>query len=192
MANHETIPRRSSADTDGEVKRVLSKLEVSGQNMTVLRIMANEPKLFRPFVLFANALVYSDHLPSDVREVVVLWLARSEEASYEWFEHLPIARDAGLTDAQIELIEQGTLDAEAFTEDQLLGVEVAKAMMKTHSVPSGTWEQVVDRWGIAGAIDLVVSVGWWGGITRMLLEALGLTVPDHGDHPSLTWANNSS
>jgi alkylhydroperoxidase family enzyme len=184
MANHEAIPRRTAADTEGDVQRVLGKLEASGQNMTVLRIMANEPKLFRPFVLFANALMYSEFLPADVREVVVLWIARAEAAPYEWHEHVPIARRVGLSDEQIG---EGRVDSSGFSEDQLLGVAVAQAMLEKRSLPPELWEQATARWGVEGAMDLVMSVGWWGGITRMLLEALGLTVPDSGEHEPVPW-----
>jgi len=191
MANHETIPRRSSADTEGDVQRVLGKLEASGQDMTVLRIMANEPKLFRPFVLFANALVYSEYLPADVREVVVLWIARTGQSTYEWHEHVPMARRAGLSDRQIELIGEDDLGRDDFTDDQLLGVEVARSLLRDGTVPGELWEQSVARWGLEGAMDLVMSVGWWGGITRMLLEALGLTAPDRGEHQTPPWQRDS-
>jgi alkylhydroperoxidase family enzyme len=191
MANHESIPRRTAADTEGDVHRILGKLEATGQNMTVLRIMANEPKLFRPFVLFANALVYSEYLPADVREVVVLWIARDEAAPYEWHEHVPMARRAGLSDEQIERVSDGRVDASGFSDDHLLGVAVARAILHDRSLPTELWEQSVERWGVEGAIDLVMSVGWWGGSTRMLLEALGLRAPDEGDHPPAPWERNA-
>ena len=169
------------------MQRVLAKLEASGQIMTVTRIMANEPKLFRPFILVANALVYSEHLPADVREVVVLWIARSEEATYEWYEHVPMALRMGVTQEQVDLIDNGQVDANGFSEDQLLGVAVARAIMVDRELPNDLWQRSIDRWGVAGAIDLVMSVGWWGGITRMLLDALGLKVPDQGDHKIVSW-----
>jgi hypothetical protein len=117
----------------------------------------------------------------------VLWIARTEEATYEWHEHVPIALRSGVTQAQIDMIEKQAVEESAFSDDQLLGIAVAKAVMVDRTLPPELWQQSIDRWDVAGAMDLVMSVGWWGGITRMLLEALGLTVPDQGDHATLSW-----
>lgn len=155
--------------------------------MTVLRVIANEPRLFRPFVLYSSALVYSDFLPAAVREVVVLWIARHVRSSYEWHEHLPIARRVGVTDLQIQLIGEGALDASAFSEQQLLALRVASSLLDDRQVPTDLWEQCLQEWNAEGTIDLIASIAWWAGSTRILLDALGLRTPDQTDVDPAPW-----
>jgi alkylhydroperoxidase family enzyme len=162
------------------VQRVLGKLEQSAQNLVVLRLMANSPHLFRPFVLFADGLLNRGALPRPVLETVVLWLAQHAQASYEWEEHLPMARAAGLSDEQIASLRSGTVESGLFDEEQRLAVDVARALVEKDEIPSELWQQALDRWGPEATLDLVLAVGWWGGLVLTLVRALGLRDPADG------------
>jgi alkylhydroperoxidase family enzyme len=178
--NHRSLRRRTASDTEGDVQRVLGKLEQSSQNLVVLQLMANSPHLFRPFVLFANALLNQGVLPRPVLETVVLWLAQHSEASYEWEEHVPMARAAGLSDEQIESLRSGVVGPELFDEDQCLAVDFAQVLVEQRSVPDELWAQALQRWGTEATLDLVLIVGWWGGLVLTLVRALGLRDPAEG------------
>ncbi|HEY1831838.1 MAG TPA: carboxymuconolactone decarboxylase family protein [Acidimicrobiales bacterium] len=170
------MTRRTAADTKGDVSRVLGKLEATGQDLTILRLLANDPGTFRPFVMMANSLVYGATLPADVRETVVLWLARRRRNTYEWAEHVPMSKRAGLTEEQIEALRNGDLSrADA---DQSFGVQAVDELLADRSLSPSTWEDMISRWGVEGAMDLVLTAGWWGGLVPTVLEALGLEVPD--------------
>lgn len=179
--NHRSLARRTSADTEGDVARVLEKLEGTGQNLVVLQLVANSPKVFRPFVLFANALLNQSTLPRPVMEVVILWLAQHHQAPYEWAEHEPMAERAGLTAAQIDALRTGgPLAPELFSDEDRLAVAVARALTEDEVVPPELWERAVATWGEAGAMDLIFTVGWWGGLVLALVRALGLVSPSEG------------
>jgi 4-carboxymuconolactone decarboxylase len=174
--NHESLPRRTSGDTSGDVGRVLGKLEASGQDLTILRLLANDASAFRPFVMMANSLMYGATLPADVRESVILWLAHHQRSTYEWAEHKPMSARAGLSDEQIEALRVG--DLSATSPDQGYAVAAAKELLSNRSLSPETWKGMVDRWDTAGAFDLVLSIGWWGGLVPSVIDALGLEVPD--------------
>jgi len=175
--NHRSLPRRTAADTDGDVARVLGKLEASGQDLLILRLLANSPNAFRPFVLFADALLNRAALPRSVMEVVILWLAQHHRAPYEWEEHEPMALRAGLRPAQIDALRTGALPADLFDDGDRLAVDVARALTERGDVPPELWSAAVERWGDAAALDLVLTVGWWGGLVLSVVRALGLTSP---------------
>lgn len=174
--NHEGVVRRTSADTTGEVSRVLAKLEQSGQDLTILRLLANDASAFRPFVMMANSLVYGATLPADVRETVVLWLAQHQRNTYEWAEHVPMSKRAGLTDAQIEALRRGDLSRS--DDAQVVALEAVRELVTTRALGPATWSALVERWGTEGAFDLVLTVGWWGGLVPTVIDALGIEVPD--------------
>jgi alkylhydroperoxidase family enzyme len=174
--NHEDLPRRTSADTEGEVSRVLGKLEASGQDLTILRLLANNASIFRPFVMMANSLMYKAKLPPDVRETVVLWLGQHQRSTYEWAEHAPMSKRAGLSDAQIEAIRKG--DLTMADPAQAFAVEAVRELLANRSLAPATWKGMVERWEVDGAMDLILTAGWWGGLVPAVIDALGLEVPD--------------
>lgn len=177
--NHEGLPRRTSGDTTGDVARVLTKLEGSGNDLTVLRLLANSPKVFRPFVRLSSTMMYDGDLPDEVREVVILWMGRHRPHSYEWIEHVLIGRRIGLSDAQIAAIETGEdLDAGLFSDEQRQAVAVAAELLGERSLSKESFDAAVERWGLDTFIELVCVIGWWGGMVPTFLEAMGLRRPD--------------
>jgi 4-carboxymuconolactone decarboxylase len=175
--NHEAIPRRTAADTSGEVSRVLAKLEASGKNLTIVRLLANDPALLRPFVLLSGALLNDAVLPAEVREVVILWLAQRNRSTYEWAEHEIMGAQAGLSPELIDSLRRGKLDGAS--RQQRLAVEIVGELVESRKLSGQSWQSAQDTWGLAGAFDLVLSVGWWHGLVPVVIDALGLEVPDN-------------
>lgn len=170
------FPLRTAADTEGDVQRVLEKLESTGQNQTILRLVANSPNVFRPFVLLANSLVNRATLGAAEREALVLHLAALEGAAYETAAHLLPASQAGLTEAQIEILTAGSaLDHSAeFTDAQNLALRLGQKVAHGDALDDSDWAQAQAQWGNEGALDLVFSVAWWAGFVLVFTRALGL------------------
>lgn len=171
------LPLRSSGDTEGEVQRVLGKLEGRGTDLTVVRMMANSANAFRPFVLFADALMTRSPLPPEVREVVILHLAARMGQTYEWFEHESMSERAGVSAAQREAIRGRDLESPLFSEQQRLGIKAADELLDGRHLAEPTWRAMVQAWGPGGALDMVLTIGWWGGLVPYVLDALGLEDP---------------
>src|ERR1700733_5439892 len=174
--NHKGIPRRTPADTTGDVSRVLAKVQRLGHDGTLLRILANDTTAFRPFIVFASALFVESPLSPALRETVILHMAQRNGIEYEWSEHVPIARSAGLSDADIEELRLGGVPST--TESTPLAIEVADALMDERDVSPELWAAAVEALGIAGCLDLVLMIGWWGGLVPIVIGALGLELPD--------------
>jgi len=176
--NHASLTRRSSADTDGDVGRILGKLERGGFDYTVVRILANSAPVFRPFVLFSDALNHRSVVAAAVREAVVLAAAARTGSRYEWVEHVPLARRAGLDEAQIAAAGSASLPEGVLDAEQALAVAVTHAVLDGAGVPPSLWGRAVDTWGTAGVLELLAMVGWWGAFLPAVLGALGLEAPD--------------
>lgn len=176
--HHLALPRRTSQDTDGDVSRVLGKLERSGQNYTVLKVLANSAALFRPFVLLSDGLNNRSKVPADVREAIILAAAARSAMSYEWAEHESMARAAGLSDEQLAQLATPSPDPAVFTAQQLLGLRVLDELSGGAGLSAGTWRDITAEWGPDGALDLAAVVGWWNGFVPTMLRAIGLERPD--------------
>jgi 4-carboxymuconolactone decarboxylase len=172
------IPLRTSADTDGEVQRVLSKLEPKGNNLKVIRLLANAPNGFRPFVLMSNALMNLSDVPPDVREVAILHLAARRGVNYEWEEHISMSEDAGITKEQRTALETGSIDdLSLFTEDQQLAIRAANEVVENGLLSEASWARACETWGLPTAMEFLMVVAWWGAFVPTLIEAIGLHSP---------------
>jgi alkylhydroperoxidase family enzyme len=152
-------------------------LEASGNDLDIVRLVANSPNVFRPFILFADALMTRATLPSDVREVVVMHLAARRQSNYEWKEHETISQRAGVTYEQLAAIQSARYTADLFSEDQLLAVAIADELLAGAGLRSAAWINAIQHWQVEGALDLVFTVGWWGALVPLIIEALALDTP---------------
>jgi len=176
--NHAQLPRRSAADLAGDAQRVMGKLEATGQDLTILRLIANAPHSFRPYILLSDALLNRATLPAEVREIVILWMAQRRGVEYERLEHLPMAARAGLTEEQLVRLETDDVTADAFSDAARLAVDIAAHLLDGDGIPADLWSRATSSWGDDGALDLLFTVSWWGGFVPLLIEGLGLTAPD--------------
>jgi 4-carboxymuconolactone decarboxylase len=169
------IPLRTSDDTTGDVQRVLAKLESRGQCLKVHRILANSSATFRPFILLLSSLLLDSSLPADDREVVILHLAARRGVKYEWDEHVPVSAKAGISDAHREALSDGTLNhLDGFSESQRLALEIAEVIVTDGGVAKDLWTTAKRTWGEEGALDLILSVAFWGGYMPTVIQAIGL------------------
>lgn len=167
---------RTSGDTTGEVREVLTTLEKIGNPKLILRTIANSETAFAPFVRLTGRLLRSEHLPRTVQEVVILHMAARRGTRYEMLEHLVMARSSGVPEAKLDAIvrDSGAVDRALFSEDELLAVELADQVLQESRIDLTLWERGVAVWGEAGGVDLILSVATWGAMVPTVVEALGL------------------
>ena len=172
------LPQRSSADTEGDAQKLLERLEASGNALKVVRLLANSPTVFKPFVLMSTALMAKSELPAPEREVVILSLAAHRGVPYEWAEHVPMSAAVGITDEQREVLTTGFPDdMSTFDKGQQLALTAARQIVEDRALSEETWAAATAAWGVAGAMDLIFTVGWWGGFVPTVIEAFGLQSP---------------
>jgi alkylhydroperoxidase family enzyme len=174
------LPRLSSADLEGEAERVLQKLEANSVDLDVVRTVANSPHALRPFLLFSDAMLRRSAFPARVRELVILALAVERQCGYEWAEHVWMSRDAGVTDAERDLLAAAGLDVEPAAlgaDEDRLALLLAREIVRDESISDETWESACRTWTPAGTLDLVIVIGWWGGTVPTILKAVELPLP---------------
>ena len=171
----DVIRRLSSEDVEGTVNRVLVKLEESGRNLDIIAVMANWSSGFRSFVTMSDALLFRGVLAPVDREVAVLLTAHLHELAYEWKEHLPMAREAGVTDQQVTAIAvdrwRGDPDS-IFTPNQRLIMEVIDTLVTNRRLAPELWGRTCDRLGAEVALELLMAYAWWGGFVRVVIESV--------------------
>src|SRR6478735_10768626 len=124
MAGHRTIrnekprerlvarlPLIDPETTSGNVRASFDRMPVK---LNIFRMMAHAEANFIPAMRFANSILHRQKLSHVNRELLILQVAQRQHGVYEWRQHVPIALGVGVTQKQIDCIEQGKYEDAAF------------------------------------------------------------------------------
>jgi 4-carboxymuconolactone decarboxylase len=176
--NYSVLPLRSSADTAGSASDILRKLESDGDDLEILRLMANSSVMFRPFVSMSAAIMRRSALPPRLRELVILRLASKMDASYEFAQHARIGAAVGVKQAEIASLRSGGGAPSTIRDDERLALDLVDELIDTRHLSHELWGAAVTAFGVEPLLELLVVVGYFGGLVPLLLGALGLEADD--------------
>lgn len=88
------------ADFEPALKKRLEELWGTPPNL--YKALGNHPRLAAAWTEFSNTLRHDTRTPRALRELVILRGAQLMRSEYEWAQHLPMARNAGVAEAQIQ------------------------------------------------------------------------------------------
>ena len=120
--------------------------------------LVHYPKLFKRWSVFANHVLFKSSLTAEDRELAILRIAWLTQADYEWGQHVLIARDAGMSDATIARVRNGS-DGDGWNEAQsalLLAVDQLHSDCEIHDV---CWDALSQHLSEKQILDFIFTVG---------------------------------
>ena len=120
--------------------------------------LINHAKLYRPYWRFGSYFQHNSHLPPRTRELLILrtsWLIKTE---YEWSHHVPIAKEAGLSDVEIARITQGAR-ANGWSEDQAALLQAAHELRREAFISDAAWKALARRHSLKQMLEIIFVVG---------------------------------
>src|SRR5271165_2766676 len=121
----------------------------------ILATMARHPDLTRAYLRFNAYLLIDSTLSARVREIALLRVVHRRDCGYLWSHHIPIARRAGLSTAEIDAIRY-----DAMTDDLDRVVVRAVDELDEHStILDATWAELGWHFDDRQRMDLVFTVG---------------------------------
>jgi 4-carboxymuconolactone decarboxylase len=125
-------------------------------------------------------LRFDGTLPGDLREMVILIVARHWDAQYEWFAHHRIALDEGLDPAIADAI--AAHQPPVFKSDVLGDVYAfVTELHRDHRITEPTYAKVEAHLGAEQVVELIVLCGHYNTIA-MVLNGFDVPVPT-GERP---------
>lgn len=168
----------SDAELDAETRERFGR----GPILNIFRTLAHHPKLLKRWLVFGNHVLARSTLAPRERELAILrigWLCR---AGYEWGQHAVIARDVGLTDAEIERVADGP-DAQGWNESERVLLRAVDELRADAFLSDATWNALAKHFTTEQVLDLIFAVGQYQ-LVSMALNSLGVQ-PDSPDLPTL-------
>jgi 4-carboxymuconolactone decarboxylase len=121
----------------------------------VLSTLVRHPELTAAYLPFNTYLLRGSALSPRVREVALLRAVNRRDCDYLWTHHLPIARQAGLNDVEIDDIRRGTL-ADAADQAVLSAVD---DLIDRGTVSGPVWAELGRHFTDQERMDLVFAIG---------------------------------
>jgi 4-carboxymuconolactone decarboxylase len=115
------MPRLRPVDerSDPELAQVFAEIAGSrGWVSNVMRALAHAPEGLRRFASLGDYARYHTKLSDREREIVILITGRG--VPYAWTHHMPLGRQAGLSDGELEAIRAGRLPESFGDRDEAL------------------------------------------------------------------------
>jgi len=150
---------------------------IDGMYLTLL----NHPELTRHVSDLGTYLRFGATLPGDVRELVILWVATQLRAGYEWVKHVPVAKEAGLSEDTIEDLLAGRTP-DGLSSAQLEALHVAGFVFAGHSIPDSIQDATIEHLGVDGILELVILVGFYRMIAGVL-SSFDVVMPEGTTDP---------
>ena len=105
------LPLIDPEKTSGDFRVAFDKMPVK---LNILRMLAHAETNFIPVMRLANSILHRQKLSHVNRELLILQVAQRQGGAYEWRQHVPIALGVGVTQRQIDCVEQGKYADAAF------------------------------------------------------------------------------
>jgi len=163
-----TLARLSYPDPtqlSSQTQWVLAQLPVP---LHIFQMLAHAEAALGPILLLGKAILGGQELAPHLREIAILQVAKQAEADYEWVQHVPIAKAAGVTDEQIALVEQGSTEAAAFDPRMKLVLHTAQEVVDGPFLSEETFAALHAHFPPRQIVELLLSIGYYLMLGRLM------------------------
>lgn len=139
------------------------------------------PEVARRAVSLGNFVWERTTLSRRIVELAIVVTARFWRSNVEWVAHARMARERGVSPAVIDAVfEQVT--PEAAPADELLTIEVCRALHEDHELPADLYQRAVNEFGEQGLVEMIMTIGFYTFVS-MTLNAFEVDVEEGQDAP---------
>jgi AhpD family alkylhydroperoxidase len=165
------------AAEDGAIADLL-RARRGGTLSALDRLLLHSPPVAEGWNALLGALRSGTTLPDDVRELIILRVAVLNEAAFEWTAHEPIARRAGLDDAQLAALRSPDASASpVWGPVQAAVLAFTDASTTSVAVPEPVFAALREHLDERQVVEVATTVGGYAMVSRFLV-ALEVPPPE--------------
>lgn len=160
----------------GTGRNPVAVADAAGRLQGPFNAMLHNPRLGAPLQRLGGVLRFRGSLPARARELVILTVAAAWESEFEWFAHVRIGRDVGLTDSEIDALRSGeplTLDDPV----EQAAVDVARAVATTGDLDDDQYERARDALGDPMLIETLTLFSYYA-LLALQMRVFRVRLPD--------------
>lgn len=147
-----------------------------GSVLLLYQMLLQSPPVARGWLNHLTGIRHHSSLPGDVRELVIMRVAILNGAPYEADQHAPIALKEGVTQQQLDALEQWDASP-LFSERDRAVLAYTDAMTRNVQVPDAVFEAVKAHFDARLLVELTATIATYNMVSRFL-EALQIHTRD--------------
>lgn len=132
--------------------------------------LLRSPELMAHAQRMGEYLRYRSKVGAKLSELAILVTARAWSQQVEWAIHVPIALREGIAQATVDSIAAGRRP-DGMSEDESMVHDFCSQLHRHHGVDDATWQSAVQRFGEAGAVDLIGITGYYTFLSMVMNAA---------------------
>lgn len=171
------LPPLPEGERDAQAAELLAPM-AGGPTVNIFTTLVRHPGLFRKWLPFGGKLL-AGKLPARDREILILrtgWLCGS---AYEWAQHAPLGRGAGLSADEVARVAEGP-DAPGWHAFDAALLRAADELHGDACITDATWAALAERYDDPQLIEVPMVVGHYH-LVAFTLNSLGVPVEEGGE-----------
>lgn len=169
------MTRMPLVSTDRQPEGIKQPIARPG-TLNVLRLLANAPNVFDGWAQMAGQLFESPTFTPRMREIIILRVAHLQDSPYELAQHVRFGRAAGLTDQQIDALQnKADLDAAGFSGDERTVIDTVTELCATRRLSDHAFAMAQALLGDEALTELLMIVSCYYGLA-LVLNAVDLEI----------------
>ena len=152
---------------------------ISGSRGTVLNLfkaLLNSPDATDLVARLGQYIRYESSLNPVSREIAILATAKEMDSEYEWTQHKKVALDLGVSRETLKSIYSGRAPLGMLPKEGVY-VQAAKEIVNEGTLSDSTFKALEHLIGSELVVDLVVLVGYYSMIAR-IINSLGIELEE--------------
>jgi 4-carboxymuconolactone decarboxylase len=161
------VPAAAESWTE-EQRAIVEPMLARGPVLNIFRTLLNHPAAAKAFLVWGGYILSrKSKLPPREREIVILRTGFLCRSGYEWTQHVPIGRRAGLTEDEISRIKRGA-DAPGWNEPDAALLRATDDLHREQFVTEPVWAELALHFGEHQRMDVVFTAGQYTQVSMML------------------------
>ncbi len=137
-------------------------------HLNIFRMLPHAETMVRGFGQLGAAILGRATLDGRLRELAILRVAQRSPSTYEWQQHVPIARACGASDAEIEALERGNIEAECFGERERVLLRLTDELLVRARASDETLCAVRACFSDRELCEAILTIGYYMMVARFL------------------------
>ena len=149
------------------VRKMFGKSYDSGATLNVLKMFAGTEDMFEPTIGIVKAMFQTKGVDPKTREMIILRAAKVLDTPYEAQANVQMAKNAGLSAAEIDAAaSDGSVSG--IDPEYVLVCRATDELSKSGTLRDETLRELLDKYGETVSRKIVLMIGWFNMLSLFL------------------------
>lgn len=164
--------------TQPEISKLVTQIEAErGSVIHLYQMLLHSPAVAQGWLNHLTGIRLNSQVPGDLRELIIMRVAILNRAPYEADQHAPIALKEGVTQAQLDALDNWRDAEDLFNEQQRAVLAYTDEMTLNVQVPRAIYNDVEHLFNEQLVVEITATIATYNMVSRFL-EALQIHTDD--------------